>query len=119
MSCFWDGLRKAFSFTGNNEQLIDKIKEYCKSTIIKDYKVNGTLLSNQFIDECIEAVNTYDKNSINSGYFCSTCDPMLIIISCIYESTITHHYNGVIIKYEPDNAQIHKIVHSSTSHFWS
>lgn len=109
MSCFWDALIKHI----RNEDLKIILGEQkitplnlvkiliTKNKIINTIKINNVELTEKQKTENYEHVKNYDFNTINDGYFCSTCDPFLILISDLLSININNNYNNNIIEYKP------------------
>lgn len=82
--------------------------------------VNGNELSDTFKDECLHTINTLSNYAINSGYLCSTCDPLFILTCQIFKVDIKHtHYNGftTIYKYKGNGRCVYNF-ESNISHIW-
>ena len=109
MSCFWDALIKHIK----NEDLkiilqeqkispINIVKSLInKNKIINTVKINNLELTEKQKTENLDHVKNYNIDTINNGYFCSTCDPFLILISDLLSITINNNYNQNIIEYKP------------------
>lgn len=98
MTCVWDslvsGLNK-LNFNVNRNSLLTHIKTNNKKT--NTVKWNGESILEKMQDENYEAVTNITIS--NEGYFCSTCDPLMLIICELYNVSIEHSYNGHIMKY--------------------
>jgi hypothetical protein len=59
-------------------------------------------------------------NKTGSGYLCSACDPLLVLVSYLWKINITHHYSNLCtIKYINLNGDFPTlIVHANDRHFW-
>ena len=125
MTCFWDGIlncleKKDFYDLGIDFKptptyfikLLKKNNKICSSV-----KWNNEYLSEQFLNECVESINNLDINKINNGYFCSTCDPFLILICKLFKVNIFHKYLNNIMKYEEKNNLKAIHVKSNKTHF--
>lgn len=66
--------------------------------ILPDFMKDGKLSESQ-IEENFESIKEFDPNTIDDGYYCSTCDPFLILICEIFKINILHNYCGNMIKY--------------------
>lgn len=129
MSCFWDSLIKSVK----NEDLdiyFDnknfKINPHNFVTILKNINKhttnilwNNTLLSKQMLEENVEAINNYDINQVQNGYYCSTCDPFLFLLSKYLNIIIIHNYNNNIMTYSPQiNSRYTIKISSDNRHCW-
>jgi hypothetical protein len=129
MSCFWDSLIKSVK----NEDLdiyFDnknfKINPHNFVTILKNINKhttnilwNNTLLSKQMLEENVEAINNYDVNQVQNGYYCSTCDPFLFLLSEYLNIIIIHNYNNNIMTYSPKiNSRYTIKISSDNGHCW-
>ena len=109
MSCFWDALIKHLK----KEDLKIILKEQkitplnlvktliIKNKIVNTITINNLKLSEKQKAENLDHINNFNFNSINDGYFCSTCDPFLILISDLLSININNNYNQNIIEYKP------------------
>ena len=125
MTCFWNGLIDAIG--------PDDIKHYLKLTSINpnsfvqalkesnaqtpNVEWNGEPLRECQLVENFTAVNELDVRTINSGYFCSTCDPFLFLISHIFNVNINHRYLNASIAYTVEDPRYTISCNSSRSHF--
>ena len=104
MTCFWDGIIR--SLTQEDLQLLNSNKNINNKDFILLLKKN------------YEMVKNFNENNINQGYDCSSCDPIMILLSELFNITIHHNFNGNIIKYtyiEPRKTINYK---SNQSHFY-
>lgn len=129
MSCFWDSLIKSI----NNEDLNNyfdnnsiRVNPHNLVTILKnvnkktpDILWNNTELTDKIQEENVEAINNYDINQVQNGYYCSTCDPFLFLLADYLEITIIHNYNSHIMTYSHkiNNRYTIKII-SDKGHCW-
>ena len=109
MSCFWDALIKHIK----NEDLKIILREQkitplnlvnsliTKNKIVNTIKINNLELSEKQKKENFDHIKDFDLNTINDGYFCSTCDPFLILISDLLSININNNYNNNLIEYKP------------------
>tara|TARA_B110000208_G_scaffold118770_1_gene145301 strand:+ start:239 stop:631 length:393 start_codon:yes stop_codon:yes gene_type:complete len=107
MACFWNSIIQSLNSTDlhnlNVKQfrtplslvLFLKVKN-CKTI---DVLWNKEPLTDKQLAENIQAVKIYNHTNIYSGYFCSTFEPMLFLISHLFKVNIEHDYNGVHIEY--------------------
>ena len=125
MTCVWKGLLDCLNnddFKGFKLMKKPRELQFVKLLKSKNMKCNsiswqGEPLSNQFLDECFEAVKCFNEHSINRGYYCSTCDPFIILVSELFNVNIIHRYCGNIIHYKNKNAKRTIKVKSNRGHF--
>lgn len=125
MSCFWDGLIRRLNDEDfallkldkkpNAKQFASQLKNL--NTLGTNIQWNNEPLRKQFIKECFQSVNEYDPNTVNSGYYCSSCDPFLILLCELLKISITHSYNGHIVTYTHNASRKTITCSSSKSHF--
>lgn len=113
MSCFWKSILKNLDINDFKKLKIyhkPKCKDFIvflKNNIIKitNVKWNGESLSEQFINDAMQHVKNFDVKQINKGYECSSCDPVLILISELFTINVSHTFNNhTIINYTNENA---------------
>ena len=100
MTCFWDGLLKGLHEKDykqfdlkkiNKIKLILLLKKHNKKT--DDVLWNTNKLSEKELKENFKAVRDYnEKNNIQNGHLCSTCDYMLALICSLFNINIYHRY---------------------------
>jgi hypothetical protein len=107
MTCFWDGILS--SLDENDFKLlrtkksntisafIDLLKRENRKTVNVSW--NGEPLSDNQLAENYTAVQSYDKNTAGEGYFCSVCDPFLLLVAELFQVTVRHTYLGVLLHY--------------------
>ena len=125
MTCVWKGILDCLKKKDFNKFKLDrkpKELEFVKLLKFKNRLCNSiicqeTPLSKQFLDECFEAVKCFNEHSIYSGYYCSTCDPFIILVSELFNINIIHLYCGNIIHYKNKNAMGTIRVKSDRGHF--
>ena len=126
MSCFWDSLIQSISnedktnFFNNNLNPIDFVKYLKqKNTLTLNVTWNNENLTTQFLDENRQAIDLYDTNTIYNGYYCSTCEPFLFLLSELLNIEIQHNYNNnlMVYKHIKNNKYIIKI-NSDNGHCW-
>ena len=126
MTCFWDGIIRSLTQEDlqllnsnkniNNKDFILLLKK--KNKICNNVKWQEENLNEQLLKENYEMVKNFNENNINQGYDCSSCDPIMILLSELFNITIHHNFNGNIIKYtyiEPRKTINYK---SNQSHFY-
>lgn len=128
MTCFWNGI--LHSLSTNEYQLVkseyisinDPIKLVTllktNNQLTSNIKVNDKPLSNQELTENYNAITEYNVSNINDGYFCSTSDPFLCLISQIFLVNINHKFNEHDIKYVNDKSNKIVFYQSNDNHFW-
>lgn len=128
MTCFWNGIMSALTiedFTNihlknkpNIQQFIEILKN--KNIPTTDILWQNNQLTNKEISENKEHISSFDINSINSGYLCSTCDPFLLLIAALFKVNIEHRYNNHMISYrhKTDGGEKYLKFSSDTGHFW-
>lgn len=130
MTCVWNGLLKAIpigSFKIIDNGIIRKPNAYDLVTLLKqnnkrqeDVSWNGTKLTEKEIEENFEAVKCFNRNSIQGGYLCSTCDSFLCLVCQLFKINIRHNYNGHIMNYQYKDGNVRTIrVQSNRGHFWA
>ena len=129
MACFWIGIQQSLTIGDfkmyNTHQDIQYVPKLLKLVIFfqKHNKVtneitcNGELCSKKMLEENMEAVNEYDLKRIHQGYYCSTADPFLFLLSSLFKVNIYHNYNGNIIEYLHPQHVRSIYFHSTQSHF--
>lgn len=130
MSCFWDGLievleSKRISQLCEDDKKINPTRFVLllKTHVVKTHDVlwQGKELSEKELEENLEGIREINSNKVNHGYFCSSCDPYLLLVCQLFQVNITHNFNGVTIKYQyksSDNFVPTLFVNSNTTHFW-
>ena len=89
------------NFNVDRKNLLSHIKTNNKKT--NTVKWNGEPILEKMQNENYEAVAII--NIDNNGYFCSTCDPLMLIICELYNVSIEHSFNGHNIKYTMTNSK--------------
>lgn len=117
MACFWKGLIKALNLSTNPTQFVNLLQKNAIKT--PNITWNGNKLSNKELEENLEWVKSFNSDRTYDGYFCSTCDPFLLLVCELYGVNIDHQYDGHLIKYRnlKNNLQILKFG-STRSHFY-
>lgn len=127
MTCFWDGI-----FASIDQQMYYDVMRHNKTNIydmVSDLKKknkytfnviwNGYRLTLKQLRENKEAIESYDQNEMRRGYYCSSCEPFLLLIIEIFKVDIMHDYNGNIMKYKYMGKSIKLLKYASSSnHFW-
>lgn len=98
MTCFWDSLRNGLQLNISNNEFINNLKD--KNTANNTNILwNNISLTKKQLEENYIHVRDFDIQTINNGYYCSVCDPFIILICDIYNINIHHNYNGYLMKY--------------------
>ena len=126
MTCFWSGIMESLSPSERDIIGLKRPVYYEFIALLKKFntkpnivKWNGNKFSVKQLEECVEHVKCYDIETARNGYFCSTCDPFLALLSQLLEIRIIHIYLGQKMIYEPDLPKIRgeKIFSSDRGHF--
>jgi len=126
MTCFWTGLIKAITpqlittvlkCNPSPQYFINALKQHNHM----NYHVNwqDSPISQQQKEEIFIHIQEYDVSKIYDGYFCSCCDPFIILISHVFQININHTFNGYLIKYTIDNPKGTINIFSNMGHFWA
>ena len=125
MTCVWKGLLNCldesdFAKFGMNKK--PKELEFVRFLKSKNRLCHNVTwqhenLSNQFLDECFKAVKVFDEHSIRRGYFCSTCDPFIILVCELFKVDVVHLYCGFNILYKNRGSTRTFKVRSNKGHF--
>jgi hypothetical protein len=121
MTCVWNAFiqgipRHFYEDQGHKSPMsfVLYLKERNRKT--GDIKICGEYLSDKRKEENLEAVQCFDPNSIYHGYFCSTEDPFLFLISEIFQINIYHTFLGKMFDYIHPNPKLKLHIHSSRGH---
>lgn len=128
MSCFWDGLRgiaQVRKILGDRtaQGLRDVVVAIGSSgaaeELLASVSVNGTRLTLRNVGEATEHLMSLRTHNVNDGYLCSTCDPVLCIISAACSIVIRHRFLSTEIVYSPDTSHNGTVsVANDRGHFW-
>ena len=109
MSCFWDAIIRCISLNEMNTVFKTNYSIITPKLLAENLKINnkktetviwnGKDLSSSELTNHKEHIDCYDVNTINNGYWCSSCDPFLILISELFNISITNNFNGIKINY--------------------
>ena len=129
MSCFWNSLLNTIKTEDKNKyfntfdmnltphNLAVILKEINKKT--ENVLWNNEELTEQQMKENKEAIDNYNKNTVNDGYYCSTFEPILFLLAEYLNITIIHDYNKNIIKYSHKKNNRYTIhIYSNNNHCW-
>ncbi len=107
MTCFWTSIIAALGDDINNvlncqiRPSVEKFIGLLKGGIIETSDVlwNGNELSPKEYVENSQRIREIDTKTINLGYDCSTCEPVLLLICQLFKINIQHNFNGHIVNY--------------------
>ena len=131
MSCFWNGILQQLTAGDlkllelsqkTPQQLVQALKKKVQKT--PNVRWNGNPLSEKELDENLEHIRSYNVRTINHGYWCSTCEPFLLLLAELLKVHIHHNYCRAAIHYTfvgdviNDNIRTLKFG-SNRGHFWS
>ena len=139
MTCFWDGLINALNgkksggipifvkFMGYPNHVRPTPTNFIQFLKNKNIKTTDVLWNNKYLterelDEGFQSIKELDINTIRKGYFCSSCDPFLLLISQVFQVNINHKLCGNLIEYKYKYSTSDTLtleVGSNTSHFWT
>ena len=114
MTCVWNGLINKLKLNISVHNLYEKIKN--ENKITENVIINGLELTENQKKENYERISNI--SNIHNGYDMSTCDPLLILISELYEVNIRHAFNQYVILYFNTKANNTINVCSNNNHFW-
>lgn len=124
--CFWIGLlsklsnidfQYAFKINKPNiDKFINILQENNTNTEFVLWQ-NELLSSNELKENFIH-VKEFNKNTINQGYLCSSCDPFLLLITYLFHIELVHQYCGHSIIYTVKNPRKTVNYYSNSHHFW-
>ena len=106
MTCFWDGILnrlthedfKQFNIQKpKNKEFVLFLKSRNKQT--RNVSWNDESLTKKQLEENFTHVKDFDVNTIKGGYFCSTFEPFLFLVSQLFQVNINHNYCGHMIQY--------------------
>jgi hypothetical protein len=120
MTCFWVGILSSLSLETTDQYITTFIK-YLKTNNNKTSNIiwNDQTLTTKELDENFQAISNLDENNIHNGYLCSTFEPVLFLVSDLFNTSIYHNYNGNKILYmNPEYKNIIKSYQSDQGHFW-
>ena len=130
MTCFWDGILNLLTtqeintvfrtnYTGKTsvQDFINGLQQNNIQT--PDVIHQGTSVSTKQTLENITAIQCISPGAASGGYDCSSADPVLFLISQLFNYNITHVYNNVSIYYSIPAAKGTLTFGSNTNHFWS
>lgn len=109
-ACVWISLIKNLKVKHTKP---GKLLQFIRSnnTLTKDITCNGQVLSDQIMNENYTAIS--NLSHVNY-YDCSSCDPLLLLVCQLYNTSITHDYNGHQIVYL-NQIYPNKMIHLSSN----
>lgn len=130
MTCFWDSI---ISKINKNDfhtfNLLSKPKplDFCNLLIQQNTNTNNiswkTSINNEILSltekqkkENYEHIQSFQSNSIQNGYYCSTFDPFLFLIAELFHISIINNFNQSIISYLHTNPKYSIHLHNNTTH---
>jgi hypothetical protein len=117
MTCVWEGIKNRLHLNMGTYELFKFIQGNNRDT--RDILWNKEKLPDKLLAENMQRIRELSSDSIEQGYLCSACDPLLFLVATLFNVSIIHNFNGARIHYHnvkfPD-----KIIHfeSSSGHFW-
>lgn len=117
MTCVWDGLIRALNLKLQPREFCIHIKSNNRFT--PDMQCNGKALSEQQMKENMDHISSIDIKDIGKGYYCSGCDPLLLLVGQLYDVSIEHMYMSSKILYENKNAKTTIYIGSNNRHMWA
>ena len=117
MSCVWQGLIDSLQLKTTPEAFCTLIKSKNRDT--PDMLIQNIPLTPQIQKENIDHISAIKIKDVNKDYFCSTSDPLLLLVGQLYNLSIEHIYCGTKISYENKNSSKIIYVASNQGHFWA
>lgn len=119
MSCFWDTLIKNLELKITCKEFIEYLK--INNTKTKLIKWNNNMLDNKELNNNYKHIELLNPETYNKGYYCSCCDPVLLLISKLYNVNIEHYYLNNKMTYnncykKETNKTI--VLYSDSGHMW-
>ncbi len=116
MTCVWDGLIKALRLECKPTDLCAYIQKNNRPVV--DMLWQEAPLSKKQLKETEEHIRAISAQEIRKGYYCSSCDPLLLLVGQLYSVNIMHTYLGSKIAYRNKRAKKTIVVVSDDRHFW-
>ena len=123
MSCFFDSITASLNI---DELRFLNCKRYSLDVIIKLKSLNrltpnvtwqNTMLTNQLQKENYEHIKNYKEDTYRNGYYTSSCDPFLLLLSELFRWNIIFYYCNNIINIKHHNPLRTVKFRASSSHF--
>lgn len=124
--CFWLGLLNKlsnddFQYAFNQDKpnidsFINLLMD--NNTYTDNVKWQYNYLSSNELKENFKHIRHFDKTMINKGYYCSSCDPFLLLITHLFNIELIHNYCGNSIIYSSKNPRKKLIFFANSHHFW-
>uniref|UniRef100_A0A6C0KIY3 Uncharacterized protein n=1 Tax=viral metagenome TaxID=1070528 RepID=A0A6C0KIY3_9ZZZZ len=124
MTCFWDGILnrlteedfKQFNIKKpKNKEFVLFLKKHNQQTTHVSW--NNESLTKKQLEENFTHVKDFDVNTIGGGYFCSTFEPFLFLVSQLFQVNLNHNYCGHMIQYRINEKNRVLQFRSNKSHF--
>lgn len=127
-TCFWEAIIKRLDVRDLREFLPNQrgispsmFVVRLKSLNLKTNNVlwNGEELIEKQLEENFNHVKNFNVRTINDGYFCSTFDPFLFLVTELFKIEIINNYNNNKIVYLNKEKKRYTIVlHNDKGHMW-
>ena len=123
MSCFFDSITASLNI---DELRFLNCKRYSLDVIIKLKSLNrltpnvtwqNAMLTNQLQKENYEHIQNYKEDTFRNGYYTSSCDPFLLLLSELFRWNIIFYYCNNIINIKHNNPLRTVKFRASSSHF--
>ena len=117
MTCVYDCLIRELKLKMSPEQLLKRLKK--NNRVTRNVLWNNEELTEQQLKENYDRIQSIDDSLID-GYDCSTCDPVLVLVSELHNKSITHEFNGIVVKYKNKaaNSKRRLIITSNDNHMF-
>lgn len=119
MTCVWDSLILGLQHAAVRDAqdmtpavFVKHLKQH--NMPVRDVRVNGYVLREREVAENQEAVRELKEDNLSVGYLCSSSDPVLILVSYLFNVNIRVRFVSTDIAYSISNAT-HEL-HLSNSH---
>lgn len=126
MSCFWIGILSSLQLATTRpyiQNFIYFLKKHNRKTTSVLW--NNNPLTEQVLNENYIHIQTLNLHDIDNGYLCSVCEPVLLLISELFQVHIQHTYidTKILYTYIPNMSNMSKnpktlYYQSDTGHFW-
>ena len=103
MTCFWDGILnrlteedfKQFNIKKpKNKEFVLFLKKHNQQTTHVSW--NNESLTKKQLEENFTHVKDFDVNTIGGGYFCSTFEPFLLLVSQLFQVNLFRKGNNLM-----------------------
>ena len=109
MTCFWKGFMNCLSdtdvqFSRGLSRLPQHEHEFVHFLQKNNIRANDVSwqhqpVSSRLQEESFQAVKALESNTIGEGYWCSTCDPFILLISQLFQIDVHHRFCGHLVVY--------------------